>query len=78
MYAAGEDPIPGADSRTLIRSIRQRGILEPLFVEDSSNIAKVLRDVFRDGDIVITQGAGNVGRIAQDLAAMDFLGGSFE
>jgi UDP-N-acetylmuramate--alanine ligase len=78
VYAAGEDPIPGADSRTLIRSIRQRGIVEPLFVEDSSNIAKVLRDVFRDGDIVITQGAGNVGRIAQDLAAMDFLEGSFE
>lgn len=75
VYAAGEDPIPGADSRTLIRSIRQRGIVEPIFVEDSSNIAKVLCDVFRDGDIVITQGAGNVGRIAQDLAAMDFLEG---
>lgn len=76
VYAAGEDPIPGADSRTLIRSIRQRGIVEPIFVEDSSNVAQVLRDVFRDGDIVITQGAGNVGRIAQDLAAMDFLEGS--
>ncbi len=74
VYAAGEDPIPGADSRTLIRSIRQRGIVEPIFVEENSNIAKVLNDVFRDGDIVITQGAGNVGRIAQDLAAMDFLG----
>ncbi|MFT5709922.1 MAG: UDP-N-acetylmuramate--alanine ligase [Halioglobus sp.] len=76
VYAAGEDPIPGADSRSLIRSIRQRGIVEPIFVEDSSNIAQVLRDVFHDGDIVITQGAGNVGRIAQDLAAMDFLEGS--
>jgi UDP-N-acetylmuramate--alanine ligase len=75
VYAAGEDPIPGADSRTLIRSIRQRGIVEPIFVEDSGNIAKVLCDVCRDGDIVITQGAGNVGRIAQELAAMDFLGG---
>lgn len=78
VYAAGEDPIPGADSRTLIRSIRQRGIVEPIFVEDSSNIAKVLRDVFRDGDIVITQGAGNVGRIAQDLATMNFLEGFSE
>jgi len=75
VYAAGEDPIPGADSRTLIRSIRQRGILEPIFVEDNSNVAGVLRDVFCDGDIVITQGAGNVGRLAQDLAAMDFLEG---
>lgn len=75
VYPAGEDPIPGADSRTLIRSIRQRGIVEPIFVEDSSNVPHVLRDVFRDGDIVITQGAGNVARIAQDLAVTDFLQG---
>ncbi len=74
VYAAGEDPIPGADSRTLIRSIRQRGVIEPIFVEDNGKVPAVLRDIFRDGDVVITQGAGNVGRLAQDLAALDFLG----
>jgi len=74
VYAAGEDPIPGADSRALIRSIRQRGVIEPIFVEDNDRVPSVLGDIFRDGDVVITQGAGNVGRLAQDLAAMDFLG----
>ncbi len=33
VYPAGEDPIPGADSRSLTRSIRQRGQVEPIFVE---------------------------------------------
>jgi len=74
VYAAGEDPIPGADSRTLIRSIRQRGVIEPIFVEDNGHVPSVLRDIFRDGDIVITQGAGNVGRLAQELATLNFLG----
>ncbi len=75
VYAAGEDPIAGADSRALIRSIRQRGLVEPIFVESDPKVASVLRDVVKDGDIVITQGAGSVGRLAQDLASMDFLKG---
>jgi len=73
VYSAGEDAIPGADSRSLTRSIRQRGLLEPVFVEDISSVPGVLRDVFQDGDIVITQGAGSVGQLAQRLAEMDFL-----
>jgi UDP-N-acetylmuramate--alanine ligase len=73
VYAAGEDPIAGADSRSLARSIRQRGQLEPVFVERVEDVPAVLRDIVRDGDVVITQGAGNIGRLAQDLAAMKCL-----
>ncbi|MCB1848362.1 MAG: UDP-N-acetylmuramate--L-alanine ligase, partial [Halieaceae bacterium] len=72
VYAAGEEPVPGADSRSLARSIRQRGQLEPIFVENIEAVPAVLCDVVRDGDVVITQGAGNIGRLALDLCAMDF------
>ncbi len=72
VYAAGEEPVPGADSRSLARSIRQRGQLEPIFVENIVAVPAVLCDVVRDGDVVITQGAGNIGRLALDLCAMDF------
>ncbi len=72
VYAAGEDPIPGADSRSLARSIRQRGQLEPVFVERIEDVPAVLRGIVGEGDVVITQGAGNIGRLAQELAAMDF------
>ncbi len=73
VYSAGEDAIPGADSRSLARSIRQRGLIDPIFVENNNSIPSVLGDVFQDGDIVITQGAGSVGQLAQRLAEMDFL-----
>jgi UDP-N-acetylmuramate--alanine ligase len=72
VYPAGETPIPGADGRSLARSIRQRGQLEPIFAEAIEDVPGLLRDVVCDGDVVITQGAGTVGRLAQDLLAVDF------
>lgn len=72
VYAAGEEPIPGADSRSLTRSIRQRGQLEPIFAENVEDIPAILCGVVRDGDVVITQGAGNVGALAKELSVMDF------
>ncbi len=72
VYAAGEEPIAGADGRSLSRSIRQRGQLEPIFIEHIGEVPTVLADILSDGDVVITQGAGNVGRLAQTLAAADF------
>jgi UDP-N-acetylmuramate--alanine ligase len=72
VYAAGEEPVPGADSRSLARSIRQRGQLEPIFVEQLEDIPAILCDVAGAGDVVITQGAGNIGRLAQELSTMNF------
>ncbi|WP_394202288.1 UDP-N-acetylmuramate--L-alanine ligase [Shewanella waksmanii] len=68
VYAAGEAPVPGADSRALCRSIRQRGQLEPIFVSDAQQLDMVLADVLQDGDLLITQGAGNIGSISKRLA----------
>jgi UDP-N-acetylmuramate--alanine ligase len=73
VYPAGEKPIAGADSRSLARSIRQRGNIEPIFVEQIDQVAAVLRDIAVDGDIVITQGAGNIGRLAQNLSQLSSL-----
>ena len=73
VYAAGEEPIAGADSRSLARSIRQRGQVDPVFVERIEDVPAVLRDIVEPGDVVITQGAGNIGRLAQELAAIEFI-----
>ncbi len=72
VYAAGEDIIPGADSRSLARSIRQRGQLEPIFVESIEDVPAVLSGLVRGGDVVVTQGAGNIGGLARELSEMDF------
>jgi len=73
VYAAGEEPIAGADSRSLARSIRQRGQVDPVFVETIEDVPAVLRGIVEPGDVVITQGAGNIGRLAQELAAIEFM-----
>lgn len=66
VYAAGETPIAGADSRSLCRTIRQRGQVDPIFVEEKEDLRSVLAAVVKDGDLIVTQGAGNVGGIAKD------------
>ncbi|MEA2118375.1 UDP-N-acetylmuramate--L-alanine ligase [Halovibrio sp. HP20-50] len=68
VYSAGEAVIPGAEGRTLAGSIRQRGEVDPLFVEDKHELPVLLANVLRPGDILITQGAGDVGGISQRLA----------
>jgi UDP-N-acetylmuramate--alanine ligase len=69
VYAAGEAVISGCDGRSLSRSIRARGHVEPIFVDDHAEIDTVLDDILLNDDIVLTQGAGNVGAIAQQLFA---------
>lgn len=69
VYAAGEAPVPGADGRALCRSIRQRGKVEPLFVEKNEEIEHLLASTLQDGDLLITQGAGDIGGVASRLAA---------
>lgn len=67
VYSAGEEAIDGADSRSLCRSIRQRGQLEPIYVSDITELPKLLAESLNDQDIVLTQGAGNIGQIAKFL-----------
>lgn len=68
VYSAGESPVPGAEGRTLAGSIRQRGQIDPVFVENKSELPILLERLVRPGDILITQGAGDVGGIALRLA----------
>jgi len=68
VYAAGEAPIQGADSRHLCGSIRTRGRVDPIFVPAKAALAGILTDVLQDGDIVLMQGAGDIGSLAQEIA----------
>ena len=68
VYAAGEEPIPGADGRALSRAIRARG-KEPIFVERAGDIAQLLPSVLQDGDLLLMMGAGDIGAAANRLGA---------
>ncbi len=72
VYAAGETAIPGADSRSLCRSIRLQGALEPVFIESPEQVVATLKQFVHPGDVLLTQGAGNIGALAQQLAQQEW------
>jgi UDP-N-acetylmuramate--alanine ligase len=67
VYAAGEEQIQGASGRDLSRAIRVRGQVDPVFVDPLDELPELLRGLLRDGDIVLTVGAGSIGSIAAEL-----------
>ena len=69
VYAAGEKPIARADGRALCRSIRARGGTDPVFVSDLHGLKDALVPILRDGDVVLTLGAGDIGRAARELVS---------
>ena len=68
VYAAGEAPLVAADGRSLARAIRVAGKVEPLFVEDIAEMPARILESARDGDVVITMGAGSIGAVPGKLA----------
>ncbi|ASI88994.1 MULTISPECIES: UDP-N-acetylmuramate--L-alanine ligase [Vibrio] len=70
VYSAGEAPIAGADGRSLCRTIRTRGKLDPVFVPDVNALPSVLSNLLQEGDLLLTQGAGDIGKVARKLEQM--------
>lgn len=70
VYAAGEAPIAGADSRSLARSIRNLGKVDPIFVADHAQLPEIMDQVLQDGDLILAQGAGNVSRLSRNLVEL--------
>lgn len=68
IYSAGETPIPGAESRLLSGSIRSRGRVDPIFVPDKAHLTESLLGILQDNDVLLMQGAGDIGSLANDLA----------
>jgi UDP-N-acetylmuramate--alanine ligase len=69
VYPAGEAPLVAADGRALARAVRVAGRVEPVFVEDVGDLAEALRAVARDGDVVVTMGAGSISQVPGQLTA---------
>src|SRR5690606_20389210 len=69
VYAAGESPLAGADSKSLARAVRARGRIDPVLVGRADELIDVLPDVLEDGDLLLLLGAGDIGQTARRLAA---------
>ncbi len=67
VYAAGEQPIPAADGRSLAHALRVVGKTELVFVEDIAGMPEVLLRMAQDGDVVVTMGAGSISNVPAQL-----------
>ena len=67
VYSAGETPLAGADGKSLARAVRVRGAVEPIFIEDLSELPGTLSQILRADDVVLTLGAGSIGAVATML-----------
>ena len=67
VYAAGEAPIVAADGRALARAVRVAGRTDPVFVDDVVAMPQAIAAQAKDGDVVITMGAGSIGSTAQHV-----------
>jgi UDP-N-acetylmuramate--alanine ligase len=68
VYSAGEAPLVAADGRALARAVRVAGKVEPVFVENVSDLPEVIGEQVRDGDVVLVMGAGSIGQVAGKVA----------
>jgi UDP-N-acetylmuramate--alanine ligase len=67
VYPAGEVSVAGADSRSLCRAIRLRGLVDPLFIDHRNDLYEVIPRLIKENDILLILGAGDIGSFAPEL-----------
>ncbi len=67
VYPAGEAPIEGIDREHFVLGLRAHGHREVIPLEDSSQLAELVRGIARDGDYVVCLGAGSITQWAYAL-----------
>jgi len=66
IYAAGEDPIAGVSGARLHEAVKACGHRDAAFVE-RSDLARKLREKARQGDLILTLGAGDITHASEEL-----------
>ncbi len=67
VYAAGEDPIPGATRKDLVAGLIRSGHRHALEIVQESDLADLFRAETKPGDIVVCLGAGTISTWANNL-----------
>jgi UDP-N-acetylmuramate--alanine ligase len=67
VYAAGEAPIMAADGRGLMHALRVAGQSEAVFVENIGDMPQTILQMARNGDVVLTMGAGSIGAVPNQV-----------
>ena len=68
IYSAGEQNLKGISAYDFVEALRKKG--KKLFAKNLNEISSILESELKDGDILVTQGAGNVVDISNSLKAL--------
>lgn len=67
IYAASEAPIPGVDAQQLVLGIQAHGHKEAVFAPDFTQALSMVTHKAREGDMILTLGAGDVYALGEKL-----------
>jgi len=67
LYGAGEEPIPGVDSRVLYQGIKNHGHRAVTFCDSIEDSISLLLNQIKPGDLVLTLGAGDIHIVGEEL-----------
>ncbi|MEP7100680.1 MAG: UDP-N-acetylmuramate--L-alanine ligase, partial [Burkholderiales bacterium] len=70
VYSAGEAPIVAADGRSMVRALRIAGKVDPVFVDEIGEMPQTIVDQVKDGDVVISMGAGSIGNVPAQVVEL--------
>jgi UDP-N-acetylmuramate--alanine ligase len=70
VYPAREDPIPGVTGELVAESARSFGHRQVVYIPNKEEVSEYLKGIVREGDIVITMGAGDIWETGESLIAM--------
>jgi UDP-N-acetylmuramate--alanine ligase len=71
VYSAGETPIPDINSQVLCEAIRKNSKVDPVYVGRNENAAEILKSVLSANDVLLLQGAGDIGALAASLPVIN-------
>ena len=70
IYGAGEEPVPGVDAARLTEEIRASGHPCAAYFSSMESACRLAAEAARPGDVVITLGAGSIGRAGEQLLSL--------
>jgi UDP-N-acetylmuramate--alanine ligase len=70
IYAAGEERLEGVSSEELFKALRRRGHLDVRHVAARERLAEELVALVHEGDLVLTLGAGDIHRTADEFLSL--------
>lgn len=70
IYAASEEPIPGVTGESLLEATKLHGQRHTRYIGDITKMAKELLPMLKEGDLVLTLGAGNIVKVGEELLSL--------